>query len=999
MKLNKISSRHKRFIIIATSAIVIITVLLVLFLRRPDSAPGVTEYSVPEHAIDSVLAQMSDNEKAGMLIFANAEINDSTDFKDVMMLSHIYSLSSWLISSISFDYHKPVSDSLLAIPSAPGTYAVKWDAHTPDGGQLPGLNTLLAMSDTSFATHFAKNCANLFYSNGINCIVIPPAFDKNTLHLPDVEHINKLILLIDRIFNPDIFCPSMVIFHQSEINVIHNDSTFKFPDDDLLSLFNQNKNYSFLTENEHQPQTQGLLVTEYEKGTDIKKFILSSQDMLLVETDDIEFVYDEIAGLINNSNYKEKIYDKLKRIISAKLFAGFFRENHQTDTVNPGTTAWETLLLNVAEHTSCLFSNNSVFPLLNAKAHFIVAAEFQIPVFHKLMKKTFSDYAFSMIETDNQSIKIAIEKIKNSDTPIVFIQGDEPFQMQFSNNDTLFENRKLALVDFSGGRDSSSYHFFDAILIMGEPFSWYQQAAANLIIGGSNVYGQFFKHHKEYQTVQSESTDIIRLKYSYPEDAGLDGEFLTNTIDSICMEGINRGAFPGCQVFAAKNGKIVFNKAYGHLNYSKTKSVQTTDLYDVASVTKIAATTIAAMKMCDQGKLSLNETIMKYFKNTEINYTRIKPDTVVIIDTLNLNKVDLRKLITQGKLPKDTFRIKDTLMVTIDSVFSKATPSLNIFKVPVRYMLMHYSGIVPTLPILPFIQLRKYHLIDLGLDSDDPEAQNINWKEVWNIRFSDKRTDSSRVQIADNFWMKDRWLDSLWARTKEVGVSGRKYSQYTDLNMILVQLTIDSINKINMDRYMQREFYGPLGLKNTMYKPLDHKVPRSRIAPTENDRGWRRQVVHGHVHDPSAAMLGGISGNAGLFSSAEDLGILFQMLLNWGTYGGRRYLSESIIRTFIKTHEETGRGLGFDKYSPKNIVAPSASKNTYGHTGFTGCCVWVDPDYQLVYVFLSNRVHPNVNNWRLNGMKIRQNVHQAFYDADLNKRDKESQRNKEKIIN
>jgi CubicO group peptidase (beta-lactamase class C family) len=248
--------------------------------------------------------------------------------------------------------------------------------------------------------------------------------------------------------------------------------------------------------------------------------------------------------------------------------------------------------------------------------------------------------------------------------------------------------------------------------------------------------------------------------------------------------------------------------------------------------------------------------------------------------------------------------------------------------------------------------------------------------------YSNKKTDSSLVQVADGMYLKNRWLDSLWQRTKEVGVSGRKVSQYTDLNMILVQITIDTINRSNMNRYMQKEFYAPLGLKNIMYQPRQNRVPLNRIAPTENDRTWRRQVVHGHVHDPSAAMLGGISGNAGLFASAEDLGVLFQMLLNGGTYGGRRYLSENIIRLFTTTNEETGRGLGFDKWGNENIVAPSASPNTYGHTGFTGCCVWVDPDSKLVFVFLSNRVHPNVNNHRINGLKIRQKVHQVFYDAE-----------------
>jgi CubicO group peptidase (beta-lactamase class C family) len=143
------------------------------------------------------------------------------------------------------------------------------------------------------------------------------------------------------------------------------------------------------------------------------------------------------------------------------------------------------------------------------------------------------------------------------------------------------------------------------------------------------------------------------------------------------------------------------------------------------------------------------------------------------------------------------------------------------------------------------------------------------------------------------------------------------------------------------------------------------------VEDTEELDGNTTRIT-GDKTSSNICLLGGISGNAGLFSTAEDLGVLFLILLNGGTYGGKRYLSENIIQQFVATQAETGRGLGFDKYSPKN---------TYGHTGFTGCCVWVDPDAKLVYVFLSNRVHPSSKNWKINGLRVRQNVHQAFYDA------------------
>jgi CubicO group peptidase (beta-lactamase class C family) len=128
-------------------------------------------------------------------------------------------------------------------------------------------------------------------------------------------------------------------------------------------------------------------------------------------------------------------------------------------------------------------------------------------------------------------------------------------------------------------------------------------------------------------------------------------------------------------------------------------------------------------------------------------------------------------------------------------------------------------------------------------------------------------------------------------------------------------------------------------------------------------------------------MLGGMSGNAGLFSTASDLGILGQMWLNGGTYGGRRYLNEGTIKMFSATQPENHRGLGFDKAAARNLNAPSAPASTYGHTGFTGCVMWIDPENEIVYVFLSNRLHPNVKNWQILGQKVLQNVHQVVYDA------------------
>ena len=128
--------------------------------------------------------------------------------------------------------------------------------------------------------------------------------------------------------------------------------------------------------------------------------------------------------------------------------------------------------------------------------------------------------------------------------------------------------------------------------------------------------------------------------------------------------------------------------------------------------------------------------------------------------------------------------------------------------------------------------------------------------------------------------------------------------------------------------------------------------------------------------------MGGIAGNAGLFANANDLAMFFQMILNKGSYGGEQYLSSSTVDLFTSAYIGH-RGLGFDKppQGEDYIIAKSASPDSYGHTGFTGTCVWVDPNEELVFIFLSNRIHPKSNNWKLNTLRIRQRVHQAVYDA------------------
>jgi CubicO group peptidase (beta-lactamase class C family) len=518
-----------------------------------------------------------------------------------------------------------------------------------------------------------------------------------------------------------------------------------------------------------------------------------------------------------------------------------------------------------------------------------------------------------------------------------------------------------------------------------------QKYAADAVFGGISVSGRLpFSISKKIYSGKIFKTPKTRLCHVLPEEVGSDSKILTK-IDSIVGDAIRRGATPGCQVFAAKDGMIIFDKAYGTQTYDGGQRVTADDLYDIASVTKVAATTLEAMKLYESGLLGLDDNIGKFFKDTKIEYKHIKADTIINLDTMKYADVKDFKKILQNQ---DTVRINDSLFLAYDTIIATSSPKNNIFKVTVRQLLLHQSGISPALPILPYILYKKDYYSALKRQAaylkaghhsemtiEDLIGLTADVTNKFNIYYSDKFVkDSAERQIAENFYFKKKWCDTLWSDTKQLKVFSRKIYQYSDVNMILLQTAMDSLLHKGISNFLTENFYSSLGLQTIGYKPLT-RFNKNRIVPTEDEKYWRNQLLRGYVHDPSAAILGGISGNAGLFSNAHDLGVICQMWLNGGTYGGVQYLKESTVKKFTARQPDSGRGLGFDKPGKKQIIADGASSDAFGHTGFTGACVWVDPESGLVFVFLSNRVHPKQTNWKLNGLRVRQKIHTVIYQS------------------
>jgi beta-N-acetylhexosaminidase len=395
-----------------------------------------------------------------------------------------------------------------------------------------------------------------------------------------------------------------------------------------------------------------------------------------------------------------------------------------------------------------------------------------------------------------------------------------------------------------------------------------------------------------------------------PDEAGLDPVKL-NAIDSIANDAIAKGATPGCVVLVAKDGRIVYHKAFGNYTYHKTEPVNLESIFDMASVTKICATTISVMKLYDEGKIDLKKKLGDY-------------------------------------LP-----------------WVKGTNKENLL---IENILLHQAGLVAYIPFY------KETIDSIG----NPMLKY----------YATKKNDSFSIRVAENLFMRNAWRDTLYQRILQSPLSAAGKYVYSDNDFIFLGKIVEAISGQTLDEYVKKEFYAPLGLTTAGFKPREH-FATNRIIPTEHEKIFRLQLLQGDVHDPGAAMFGGVAGHAGLFSDAYDVAVIMQMLLNGGTFNSKKYLDAATVKSFTTYHSSISRrGYGFDKPEKDNNTRPepypclSASPQTFGHTGFTGTCAWADPVSKLIFIFLSNRVNPQGgDNRKLLDMNVRPKIHEAVYKA------------------
>ncbi len=405
--------------------------------------------------------------------------------------------------------------------------------------------------------------------------------------------------------------------------------------------------------------------------------------------------------------------------------------------------------------------------------------------------------------------------------------------------------------------------------------------AAQVIFGGqgsvtrlASDYGGAFKKGSGFTTRKS------RLGYGVPSMAGVTSN-LPAQIDAIVDSGIRAHAAPAVVILVAKNGEVIFSKAYGKHTYDGSEVTKADDIFDMASVTKVTATTPTVMRLYDRKLISLDSPISKY-----VAATRAIED-------------------------KRDVKIKEALL--------------------------HEAGFTPYIKFY-----EKLKPADLSRDS----------------------SAAFPTKVADHYFLRANYFkEVMWPVTLASKGNTRGQYVYSDVSMYMMKEVVEAVMHRPLNEFVQDEFYKPLGMQSTGFLPRN-RFDRSRIVPTtENDNWMRNMLVQGYVNDPGSAMAGGVEGHAGLFSTANDLAIYYQMLLNKGEYGGERYFSEATVDLFTSRQSKTpsARGYGFvrvtDKEAAANPLYPS--QQAFGHTGYTGTYVWVDPKYNLVYICLTNRTYPD----------------------------------------
>lgn len=651
------------------------------------------------------------------------------------------------------------------------------------------------------------------------------------------------------------------------------------------------------------------------------KALQAGSDVVIIEKGIAQHL-QSLKDLIKTGSIQmSSIDEKCRRIIQAQLWT-VRRMSKPDNAMNRRTKLMTSTRMGYSNSLLCIKNDQNAIPLRELDTTSLVV--FKIGKANLKLAELVDRYAPAMVfqmeakdvESNFETIEASINK---HDLLVLIAEADsnyidknhgmnESYQsvlsklMALKRNILLWNGPDLGLISLKVDEKN------EAILIGHATTEWSDDLGLQAIFGGRAINGEMRRKLKKvFIAGESFKTAQIRLAYGTPEEVGIRSEDLEK-IAQIANKGIDEMAYPGCQVWFAKDSMVIYNHAFGHHTYQKEQEVKTTDLYDLASITKIAASTAALMSLSEAQKFQLDHALCDYLGDW--------------VDTTAYSNLGLREILAhQAGLPAWVPFYNKTL--------SKGVPRYDVYS-------LAPSELYPT-------------------------------------------------QVARELFIKRGYEDVMFRQILKEPLGEKKY-KYSDIGYYFTQRIIERQSGSSLDKFLDSVYYKPLGLTTMGYNPLN-RFHKDRITPTEFDKAYRGQLIHGYVHDPAAAMLGGVGGHAGLFSNANDLGILMQMFLNGGSYGGETFFSPAVIADYTRCQfcdNDNRRGAGFDKPLRGGGSGPSCGctdKEAFGHQGFTGTVTWADPGENVVYVFLSNRVYPNAENKKLLELNIRTDIQKAFYEA------------------
>ena len=857
--------------------------------------------------IDSLVEVMTLDEKLGQLVFVETEVSRDKSLLDLSELVEKQQISGFLLSyhlskdSVYFssiDSLQARSPIPLLVGLAPNNYSsslmlsynlsaivedsIKHQIIEKNQKNYNQSNYDIAFEvDLGTITQQDTSLQDSFFVKQQIDVLANSSFITNTYQSNGIlTGINSCVDFKMNLKPTDYYSKNTYLPYQ---NVARNGASLIYLDNktftsDTLKLVEQNGVRRFLADS---LDFRGLSFAHAGDKEYLEQQFRTGIDAFIVQDIEVDNVLKTLKTTFEKGLVTQKQLDEsVKKVLMAKDWTSRFETIKDTTDFNIKEFEENIDFINkVEEHsTTVIKDDNNLLPFkekANQNILIIKTGFFQsIDDLPKHESYTFSDnYIFHrkpIIDED----KLKLKKIDKYDLVIITINDEYP--IEFYSDLRLLENKKNVVLIYIGNLSKlANLDKFNTIIH--EDIGRYNAILS--IFGKKKALGQtamnVSKNIKYGQSKPLKKQLQLRSRYFVKLHSS---NHPLRKIDTIVQEGIKEKAMPSCQVMVIKNGEIYFKKAYGHHTYNRKTAVDLDHIYDLASITKVMSTTMAMMKLYENGKYKLTDSLYQI--------------------------LDLEKNAT-------------------------------IRNITVKELLIHQSGLQANMPITKFFKKRN--------------------------RYTSKRQENATIQISDNFYLYDKYLDTLWHEIQSLEIGEKKY-QYSDVNANILQRIIEKLSGKDLDDYVNTTFYEPLLMAHTLYQPLN-KYKKKTIVPTEKDNFWRKRLVHGYVHDESAGLIGGVAGNAGLFSNVNDMAIMSQMLLNGGTYNGARYLKKETIDFFTASTHGNHRGLGFNKQTEGGSTgcASVAPLTTYGHTGFTGNCFWIDPENELIYIFLSNRVYPKRN--------------------------------------